>query len=304
MLKRFNLRIESELEEPLLGLADTLGVSAFSSPQITDAVGMGETDFVYTGAVIVSFIASTAEQDTAQIEGQIKAWMSANKIGLNALSIEEYSDNQDWMQPFKAYFQPVRVNEKIVVRAPWSKPVSGETPEGTIFIDPGMAFGTGTHETSRLCLRLLSETDFKGDLFFDIGAGSGILSFYLIKNGAESGIAIEIEGAAAENMRKNASLNGISDKLKILCADLKGFKPPALADGITANITSPVIAENLPLMAKWLKQGGWGIFSGVNDANAKMVKQAFSNNGFKLIKEITENDWHGFKIIKCHKVAL
>ncbi|MBU1109050.1 MAG: 50S ribosomal protein L11 methyltransferase [Candidatus Riflebacteria bacterium] len=294
MLKRFNLTVPSELEEPLLGLADKLGLSAFSNPQICDAVGKGETDFVMTGETIVSFIASTVEQDTAAIEVEIIEWLNDFEQLPACLSSEEYADNQDWMLGFREHFKPICVGNSIIIRPPWAEPLPGENEATTILIDPGMAFGTGTHETTRLCLELLEPLDLVGSYFLDIGAGSGILAFYMMKRAASGGIAIEIEGAAVENMRKNAALNGISDRLHMLCADLASFVPALPAEGLIANITSPVIIEYLPLMSQWVRQGSWGVFSGVNSTNAAAVKKAFVDNGWHLIKEITDGDWHGF----------
>ncbi|NCB38522.1 MAG: 50S ribosomal protein L11 methyltransferase [Erysipelotrichia bacterium] len=293
VLKRFNLSIPSECEEPLLGLAERLGVGAFSSPQIRDS-GRGETDFIYTGETIVSFVASTVEQNTVAIEKALKEWLRDFSLSAEALTVEEYSDNQDWMAGFREHFKPICVGETIVIRPPWEdQPICREDAI-TILIDPGMAFGTGTHETTKLCLEFLAEIDPTGNYFLDLGAGSGILSFYLMKRNAAGGVALEIEGAAVENMRKNAALNGISDRLKMICADLGSYKPEMAADGIVANITSPVILEYLPVFSAWVKKGGWGIFSGVNSTNAPMVKEAFAVNGWLNLKEKIDGDWHGF----------
>ncbi len=297
MLKRFNINVPSDYEEPLLGLADYLGVSAFSNPLIRDE-GRGETDFVYTGQTIVSFIVSTIEQDSNLIESKIKNWLKDFNLDNSSLSTEEYSENQDWMANFKQFFKPIQVGEDIVIRPPWEKPLSCENKATTILIDPGMAFGTGTHETTRLCLEFLSKLDVTNQTFLDLGAGSGILSFYLMKKNAKSGVAIEIEGAAVENMKKNAALNNIPDGLEMICADLGKYKPSFLADGIVANITSPVILEYLPYFSPWVKKGGWGVFSGVNSTNADLVKNAFTENGWTDLKEKIDGDWHGFYLIK------
>lgn len=147
MLKRFNISVPSDYEEPLLGLAEYLGVSTFSNPLIRDE-GMGETDFVYTGETIVSFIASTIEQDTKSIEDAIVAWLKDFGLQQNALSTEEYKDNQDWMENFKKFFKPIQMGEEIVIRPPWEAPLPCENKAVTLLIDPGMAFGTGTHKSS------------------------------------------------------------------------------------------------------------------------------------------------------------
>lgn len=297
MLKRFNIAVPSDYEEPLLGLAECLGVSTFSNPLIRDE-GMGETDFVYTGETIVSFIASTIEQDTKAIEEAIVAWLNDFGLQKTALSTEEYKENQDWMENFKQFFKPIQMGEEIVIRPPWEDPLPCENKAITLLIDPGMAFGTGTHETTRLCLDYLSKLDVKDQYFLDLGAGSGILSFYLMKKHAKGGVAIEIEGAAVENMKKNAKLNNIPEGLDMICADLGKYKPEKLADGIVANITSPVILEYLPYFSPWVKKGGWGVFSGVNSTNAELVKKAFAENGWTDLHEQTDGDWHGFYLVR------
>ena len=122
--------------------------------------------------------------------------------------------------------------------------------------------------------------------------------FIFTKKQAKGGVAIEIEGAAVENMKKNAKLNNIPEGLDMICADLGKYKPEKLADGIVANITSPVILEYLPYFSPWVKKGGWGVFSGVNSANAELVKKAFAENGWTDLHEQTDGDWHGFYLVR------
>lgn len=300
MLKRFDIMIPSDYEEPLLGLAELLGVTAFSSPQIRDAEPkFCETDYEMTGETLVSFVVSTLEQDVPSIESSIKKWLKDFSIEQASVQMIEYSDQQDWMAGFREHFQPIFVGKNIVVKPPWSEPLKRESSSVSILIDPGMAFGTGTHETTRLSLALLEKNDPSGQFFLDLGAGSGILSFYLMKRGASAGIAIEIEGAAVENMKKNAALNGISDRLQMKCSDIVGFKALKVpADGLVANITTPVIMEYLPIFTPWVKKGGWGVFSGVNFANADLVKNAFGENGWKLLEEMAEGEWRGFLLTR------
>lgn len=299
MLKRFDIKIKTDLEEPLLGLADVLGVSAFSSPFIKDQ-GKSEISFVYTGETLVSFIVSEGEQPITEIQGAIEGFLQEQGLPLELLSITEYEENQDWMASFKEYFKPIVVSDRIVVRPPWEPALEIESNENTkvILIDPGMAFGTGTHETTRLCLQLLEKIDVKAHSFVDLGAGSGILAFYLMMQGASSGVAIEIEGAAVENMRANAALNHISQKLEMLCADIASYRPLKTFDGLAANITSPVILEYLPVFTPWVKRGGWGVFSGINTTNAPEVERAFVNQGWIVKKRLVENDWCGFLLEK------
>lgn len=297
MLKRYNIKVKSDLEDPLLGLADRLGVSAFCNSIIIDP-DKGEADYILSEYIIVSFIASTIEQDIKFISEEVTKWLSDFNVEESALSYEDYSENQDWMLKFKDFFKPIFIGNNIIVKPPWEKPEKTENSAITILIDPGMAFGTGTHETTRLCLELLKDINVEGKTFYDAGAGSGILSFYMIKAGAKSGAAIEIEEAAVENLKKNMALNNIFDKIEATCSSLSSYQYKFQADCLLANITSPVIIEHLKSMTGWIKTGGLGIFSGINSTNVELVKSHFASNGWKIEKEITESGWYGFHVTK------
>ena len=297
MLKRFNIKVPTEYEEPLIGLAERFGVNVFTSPVIMET-DRGETDYDFTGETTVSFIVSDTEQKPDEIYTQICNWLKETGLEATKPEIEEYSDNQDWMAGFREHFQSLQVGKNIIIRPPWEHLTTEDENKIGLIIDPGMAFGTGTHETTRLCLELLEDIDVAGNYFLDMGAGSGILSFYLMKRGASAGAAVEIEGAAVENMKKNAALNGMSDRLKMECSDIESFKPSIPADGLVANITSPVILDNIAILSKMVKPGAWGVFSGVNSTNAEKVRKAFKENNWKEVKENTEGDWHGFYLIK------
>ncbi|MGM0599303.1 MAG: 50S ribosomal protein L11 methyltransferase [Candidatus Rifleibacteriota bacterium] len=297
MLKRFNIKVPTEFEEPLIGLAERFGVNVFSSPVIKET-DRGETDYDFTGETTVSFIVSDTEQNPEDIYTHICNWLKETGLKNVKPQVEEYSDNQDWMAGFREHFKTLHVGKNIVIRPPWDHLTAEENNIVELIIDPGMAFGTGTHETTRLCLELLEEIDVAGNYFLDMGAGSGILSFYLMKRGAAAGMAVELEGAAVENMKKNASANGMSDRLKMICSDIQSFEPSIPADGLVANITSPVILDNIAILSKMVKSGAWGVFSGVNSTNAQKVRDAFWQNNWEEVKETREGDWHGFYLIK------
>jgi len=296
MLRRIDLQIPDHLEEQLLGLAERHGMQFFSSPCIVDT-GEGEEDYRFTGETVASFLFSTVEQNAAALEAAINQWQQSENPGGAPPILRDYADDEDWMRTFRTYFQPIQVGNRIVVRPPWSNPLPDESEGVTILIDPGMAFGTGTHETTRLCLLLMEGLPIKGQYLLDIGSGSGILAFALLKWGAQLVEAVEIDGPAVENLKKNALLNGFKPDARLLvsCRDLASFRPSQrLADGLTANITSPVLLEHLELLAGFLKPKAWGVFSGINSTNAPKLRQALNQGSWKLQKESVENGWHGF----------
>ncbi|MFZ2959687.1 MAG: 50S ribosomal protein L11 methyltransferase [Candidatus Ozemobacteraceae bacterium] len=294
MLRRVDVRVPDHCEEPLLGLAERHGMQVFSSPCIVDTGG-GEEDYRLTGETVVSFLFSTVEQNADDFGKAIDQWLAAECPEAPKPEIRDYADDEDWMRTFRQYFQPIQVAEGIVVRPPWCDPLPGEEHGITLLIDPGMAFGTGTHETTRLCLRLMKGIRVSGGHFLDLGAGSGILSFALIKKGAAFVEAVEIDGPAIENLRKNADLNGIkSDALFVVCGNLAHFSPRKPADGLVANISSPILLEHLPHLATFLASGAWAVFSGINSTNAPALRKAFSASPWNLVQEETEGEWHGF----------
>ncbi len=292
MLRRLDIKVPEDAEEPLLGLAERLGVMVFSSPCLITEVRGGEEDVSFTGETVVSFLFSTVEQEAEDIQKQVQNWLQREGHPDASVTVIDYPDQTDWMAGFRQYFQPLRVGKGILVCPPWDVP---EDPVRLkLLIDPGMAFGTGTHETTRLCLMLLEDTAPQGGRFLDLGSGSGILAFYLLRRGAAAVVAVEKEGPAVENLRKNAGLNQIGAGLEVRCVDLDGFAPPWPADGLVANLTSPLLREFLPRFSGWVKPGGWGVFSGVNATNAGLVRRSFEAAGWRLEREVTEGEWHGF----------
>lgn len=292
MLRRLDFIVPDACEEPLYGLGERFGLQVFSSPGIADAEG-GEENFRFTGKTTVSILISTIEQDAAAIEQAFHDYLREENLPFD-FSRFEYADNEDWMQNFRSVFVPIRIGKKILIRPPWAEPDPKDHPEITILIDPGMAFGTGTHETTRLCLKCLADLEALGHYVLDIGAGSGILSLYLLKRGSHIVEAVEIDGPAVENLRKNAALNGSPGGLKVHCCDLQNFRPRQKADGIVANITSPVLIDSFPRFFRWLKDGAWAIFSGINSTNAPLVKKALATQGFSKIRQKREGEWFAF----------
>lgn len=299
MLRRIDLRIPDWYEEQVIGLAEAMSLSWFISPCLVLAEEAADTtvdeeDIQFSGVIVASLLFSTLEQDTEAITSRIKSWLDESQLPQDVLQTADYADNPDWMQVFKQYFQPIRVHEDILVLPAWIPPEQAETATYVLRIDPGMAFGTGTHETTKLCLRLLHDLPdaVRGKSFIDLGAGSGILAFFLVKKQAGPGVAIEIEGAAVENLRKNAVLNGVGTELEILCTDLFSYRPSSQFDLLVANLTSGILQEGLLVFSAWVKPGGTGIFSGIGSSNVANVRVALTDSGWDIMTELHEGEWH------------
>ncbi|MBQ7314605.1 MAG: 50S ribosomal protein L11 methyltransferase [Clostridia bacterium] len=211
-------------------------------------------------------------------------------LGLSVTLSYEGMNEDDWAESWKQYYKPIPLGRVTVVPA-WE---DYEAKEGEVIVrmDPGMAFGTGTHETTRLVLLLLQDELKGGERVLDVGTGSGILSICASKLGAASCHAYDIDPVAVKVARDNAQADGcdnitvgVSDLLRDV--DLSG----GAFDICVANIVADIILRMLPDIHRYLKPGAPLILSGIIEPRADEVREALRANGFRIDREQTENDW-------------
>lgn len=200
-------------------------------------------------------------------------------------------DEEEWSTAWKKYYHPVKVGEKLVIVPMWEK-YDKKTEEIIVRMDPGMAFGTGTHETTRLVCGLIEKYLKKGDYMLDVGTGSGILAICASKLGAEKCKAYDIDPVAVrvakENVKDNDVTNVECDVSDLLAnVDLSG----GLFDFATANIVADIIVRMAPDIGAYLKTGGLLITSGIIERYADDVRAAMKPNGFEPVEERMESDW-------------
>jgi len=210
------------------------------------------------------------------------------------ISLEGMNED-DWAESWKQYYKPVPLGKVTIVPA-WEK---YEAKDGEVIIrmDPGMAFGTGTHETTRLVIRLMQDELRGGERLLDVGTGSGILSICASKLVSKPCTAYDIDPVAVKVARENAEADGctnitvgVSDLLRGV--DLSGGK----YDFCVANIVADIIIRMLPDIKSYLKAGSPLILSGIIGDRAEEVRAAVTKNGFNVEKEINENDWVGMLV--------
>ncbi len=216
-------------------------------------------------------------------------------LGVVCELITEGMNEDDWAESWKQYYKPVPLGRVTIVPA-WEDYTAREG-EVIIKMDPGMAFGTGTHETTRLVIRLMQDLIVGGERLLDVGTGSGILSICASKLGAKSCNAYDIDPVAVKVARENVILGGcdnitvgVSDLLKGV--DLDGGK----YDFCVANIVADIIIRMLPDIPKYLKAGSPLILSGIIADRQAEVEESVKKNGFKVEKVIYENDWVGMLV--------
>lgn len=198
-------------------------------------------------------------------------------------------EDLEWAECWKKYYKPLRIGRSIVIKPSWEDYV---TKEGDIVvaIDPGMAFGTGTHESTALCIELLEKYITKGARVIDVGCGSGILSVVSAKLGAGTVEAFDLQAMAVDITLANARLNGVGSVVKAERADLVSLLQ-GRADIIVSNIVADVIIRMSPKVTGHLKPGGVFIASGIIRDREREVRDAFNNNGLETVDERRRNEW-------------
>jgi ribosomal protein L11 methyltransferase len=194
-----------------------------------------------------------------------------------------------WADAWKRHYKPVRVTERLTVSPVWEKvhPGQGET---VIRLDPGMAFGTGTHSTTKMCLRLLEKYLRPGDRVIDVGCGSGILSIAAAKLGAGSVLAVDLDEVAVQKTRENVQLNGVQDQVSVRIGDLlTGVSEEG--DVILANLLAPIILRLVRDIHRVLTPGGRLIASGIVSVQIESVQEALTGAGLETVETIGEGDW-------------
>ena len=196
---------------------------------------------------------------------------------------------EDWAESWKQYYKPIHLGRVTIVPA-WEEytPTEGEV---IVRMDPGMAFGTGTHETTRLVMSLLTEEVKGGERVLDVGTGSGILSICASKLGAKSCHAYDIDPVAVKVARENVLDNGCDNIVCGVSDLLRGVDKSEGYDLCVANIVADIIIRMAPDIRSCLVDGGRLIVSGIILPRAEEVREALTAHGMQVVREVQENDW-------------
>ena len=217
--------------------------------------------------------------------------------GTLLMTLDDLED-ADWENNWKQYYKPMEIGERLLVIPQWEQAdCAGRIP---LILDPGLAFGTGSHATTRLCLTALETVIHGGERVLDLGCGSGILSIAALKLGAASATAVDIDDKCVDVAYENASRNGIgADTYTVLAGDVlsDGDLRGRIGGGyqvVVANIVADVIIALAPMARSFLTEGGLFLCSGIIDDRAQEVAKALEDAGLKILERHSAEGWFSY----------
>lgn len=295
------IQVETELRkadiEPMTGFLLTMGISETVVEDPDDLEGIIEKKEGYEWDYIdpkvmetrkmtpkLTFYLEEEEMKRAgELASKIKEEFPKSKV---TVSVE---DDSQWKDKWKEFFKPAHITEKLVVKPTWEN-YEATSGEKIIEIDPGMAFGTGTHETTSLCLKLMEKYMKKGDAVLDVGCGSGILSIGATLLEAGKIMAIDIDPEAVKVSKENSALNNCGQKIQVRCGNLVDgidFK----ADIVVANLMADLVMLLSSHVMPHIKKDGIYISSGILVEKEEIVCDAIRACGFDIIEIREDGMW-------------
>ncbi len=216
--------------------------------------------------------------------------------GIDAKIGSENVNDADWSENWKKYFKAFDIGERLAVCPSWESYENTEN-RTVIQLDPGAAFGTGTHATTSLCMEVLERYVTDSSEILDVGTGSGILAITGALLGAKSAVGVDIDAQSVKTAKENAKRNGVSDKIDFSAGDLVE-KISGKYDIVCANIIASVVIRLFDVIGDYMKDDAILIVSGIIDVRAEEVEKSAIEHGFKIVENLTREEWHAYVITK------
>lgn len=291
----------SEAVEAVSAMLYNTGVEGVSILDPLDLIFRRDhtTDWDYFDETIIDTNSGVVIKGYYKKDEKFEDYLEQVKIGVNNLPkfgldkgvgsvTAEKVNEEDWENNWKKYYKPIKVGEKIVIKPIWEK-YNKNPDEIIVELDPGMAFGTGSHETTRMCIKALERHVSGGSTVFDIGTGSGILAITAAKLGAKKTIGVDLDPVAVDSARQNVSYNDISN-IEILYGDLMKVVK-GKADIVVANIMADIIMFLTEQVKAFIVEGGYFISSGIILIKKDEVINKLTQCGFKIEEINIEGEW-------------
>ncbi|OEH93693.1 50S ribosomal protein L11 methyltransferase [Bacillus solimangrovi] len=233
-----------------------------------------------------SFLGETVEEIKQSINNLM---LYDIDLGRNTVEISEVNE-EEWATAWKKYYKPVKVSERITITPTWEEYQPVETDELIIELDPGMAFGTGTHPTTVMCMQALEKYLKPADNVIDVGTGTGVLSIASALLGAEQVRAYDLDEVAVKSAKLNVKLNKVHEKISVEQNNLLD-NVAGEADVIVGNLLAEIILRFIDDAYKSVKTGGYYITSGIIKGKRDLVKQSLEQVGFVIEETLQMEDW-------------
>jgi ribosomal protein L11 methyltransferase len=257
-----------------------------------DFIDPGLIDLDFEGILIKAYFSESEDlPDKIELIKQSIEKSSQYNIDDKALGeviISEVNDD-DWAESWKKYYKPKKIGNRIIIKPSWEEYKPKET-DLIIELDPGMAFGTGTHETTIMCTEALEKYMKSGTIVYDIGCGSGILSIVAAKLGADKVLGIDLDELCVKVSKENIELNHVENIVEIKKGNLLDVVH-GRANIIVSNIIAEIIAGMTKELKDYLEKDGLFIGSGIIIEKVDLVKDSLEQNGFKILEIKKMNDW-------------
>lgn len=294
--KEISLTIKRDALELATAVLYELGIEGF---QIDDnTLTEADKEAMYVGLVDESILNTTDDitihcyfNDVDDVEAKKEEILRHFKtFSIEASSVDvTVTDEEDWAHKWKEHFKTFTLGDHMVVKPLWET-YDAKEDDVVIVIDPGMAFGSGTHETTSMCIKAVEALDHIPASVLDVGCGSGILGIAAAKLGAEKVTGIDIDVNAVKIARENCVHNGVEGQLNILHGDLLE-EVTEQYDLVFANILAEVVIMITPDVKQVIKAGGLFISSGIIKEMKSSVLEALSNEGFEQLEVMEEGEW-------------
>lgn len=295
------IKTTAELEELVSSILYDAGATGLAIEDPRDILELSQTteswDYVDPSLINLAYDGVTIKayfSESKDLENKID--YIRNRINTNPIfETEEHQvkislvNDKDWAESWKKYYKPIRIGKRIVIKPSWEE-YSPKEDDIIIELDPGMAFGTGTHETTEMCTEALEKYVKLDDTVYDIGCGSGILSIVAARLGAAKVIGVDLDELCIKVSKENILLNETDNIIEIRHGNLLDVVEEK-ANIIVSNIIAEIIAGMTKDIRGYLKEDGIFIASGIIVEKIHLVKEALLENGFRIIDIIERRGW-------------
>ncbi len=257
---------------------------------------------------IIGFLIELGAEGAVENEEEVQAYFSnepflekilkETEIFLQDVTGREFSieiktvKNENWMESWKKYYRPIQLTNDLLILPSWYNDKE-YCSKYIIKLDPGMAFGAGSHETTQISLLLLEKYLQPSSSVLDIGSGTGILSIFAAYKSNGKITSVEIDKDAEEYLRKNISLNNVQDKIEIIISDIKDYSKDNPADLIILNIEERILRMIFPYVLRYLKNSGIIIITGILETDFKKFSKSLESWNLRIVETMSRGEWIG-----------